>query len=51
MTRLIFQFGCYRTKKTWEEVLVLDRKKLGMGSADPQNRSELRGCLRGRLVR
>ena len=41
----------HRTKKTWEEVLVLDRKKLGMDSADPQNRSELRGCLRGRLVR
>ena len=28
-----------------------DRKKLGMDSADPQNRSELRGRLRERLVK
>ena len=40
-----------RPKKTWDEVLVDDRKKLGMESADPQNHSEWRGCLRGRLVR
>ena len=26
-------------KKTWDEVLVDDRKKLGMESADPQNLS------------
>ena len=29
-----------RAKKTWAEVLVDDRKKLGMDSAAPQNRSE-----------
>ena len=38
-------------KKTWDEVLVDDRKKLGMDSADPQNHSEWRGRLRGRLVK
>ena len=27
-----------RPKKTWDEVLVDDRKKLRMDSADPQNR-------------
>ena len=27
-----------RPKKTWDEVLVDDRKKLGMDSADPKNR-------------
>ena len=35
-----------RPKKTWDEVLMDDRKKLGMDSADPQNRSEWRGRLR-----
>ena len=40
-----------RPKKTWDEVLVDDRKKLGMDSADPQNRSEGRGRLRRRLVK
>ena len=40
-----------RQKKTWDEVLVDDRKKLGMDSADPQNRSEWRGRLRRRLVK
>ena len=40
-----------RPKKTWDEVLVDDRKKLGMDSADPQNRSEWRGRLRGGLVK
>ena len=34
-----------RPMKTWDEVLVNDRKKLDMDSADPQNRSEWRGCL------
>ena len=29
-----------RPKNTWDEVLMDDRKKLGMDSADPQNRSE-----------
>ena len=27
-----------QAKETWDEVLVDDRKKLGMDSADPQNR-------------
>ena len=40
-----------RPKKTWDEVLVDDRKKLGMDFADPMNRSEWRGRLRGRLVK
>ena len=38
-------------KETWDEVLVYDRKKLGVDSADPQNRFEWRGCLRERLVK
>ena len=33
------------------EVIKNDRKKLDMDSADPQNRSEWRGRLRGRLVK
>ena len=40
-----------RPKKTWDVVLVDDRKKLGMDSANPQNHSEWRGCLRRRLVK
>ena len=40
-----------RPKKTWDEVLMDDRKKLGMDSADPQNRSEWREHLRERLVK
>ena len=32
-------------------VLLDDRKKLGMDTADPQNRSEWRGRLRRRLVK
>ena len=40
-----------RPRKTWDEVFVNDKKKLGMDSADPQNQSEWRGCLRGRLVK
>ena len=40
-----------RPKKTWDEVLTDDRKKLGMDSADPQNCSEWRGRLRERLVK
>ena len=35
-----------RPRKSWDEVLENDRKKLGMDSADPQNRSEWRGRLR-----
>ena len=40
----------YCTIQTFE-VLENDRKKLGMDSADPQNRSEWRGRLRERLVK
>ena len=40
-----------RPNKTWDEVLVDDREKLGMDSADPQNCSEWRGHLRRRLVK
>ena len=40
-----------RPWKSWDEVINNDRKKLDMDSADPQNRSELRGRLRGRLVK
>ena len=40
-----------RLRKSWDEVLENDRKKLGMDSADPQNRSEWRGRLRERLVK
>ena len=40
-----------RPKKTWDEVLVDDRKKIGMDFADPMNRSEWRVRLRGRLVK
>ena len=40
-----------RPRKSWDEVLENDRKKLGMHSADPQNRSEWRGRLRERLVK
>ena len=40
-----------RPKKSWDEVIKNDRKKLDMDSADPQDRSEWRGRLRGRLVK
>ena len=40
-----------RPRKSWDEVLENDRKKLGMDSADPQNFSEWRGRLRERLVK
>ena len=40
-----------RPSKSWDEVLEHDRKKLGMDFADPQNRSERRGCLQERLVK
>ena len=38
-----------RPRKSRNEVIKNDRKKLD--SADPQNRSEWRGSLRGRLVK
>ena len=37
-----------RPRKSWDEVIENDRKKLDMDSADPQNRSEWRGRLRER---
>ena len=40
-----------RPRNSWDEVLENDRKKLGMDSADPQNRSEWGGRLRERLVK
>ena len=40
-----------RPRKSWDEVIKNDRKKLDMDSADPQNPSEWRGHLRGRLVK
>ena len=40
-----------RSRKSWDEVLENDRKKLGMDSADLQNRSDWRGRLRERLVK
>ena len=35
----------WQAKKSWDEVMKNDRKKLDMDSADPQNRSEWRGRL------
>ena len=35
-----------RPRKSWDEGIKNDRKKLDMDSADPQNRSEWRGRLR-----
>ena len=40
-----------KPRKSWDEVLLDDRKKLGMDTPDPQNRSEWRGRLRRRLVK
>ena len=40
-----------RPRKSCDEVIESDRKKLDMESADPQNRSEWRGRLRQRLVK
>ena len=40
-----------RPRKSWDEVIKNDRERLGMDSADPENHSEWRGCLRGRLVK
>ena len=34
-----------RPRKSWDEMLENDRKKIGMDSADPQNCSEWRGRL------
>ena len=40
-----------RPEKTWDEVVRDERTKLGMNSTDPQDHSEWKGNLRGRLVR
>ena len=48
---MVAQKGPGRPRKTWDEVLVNDRKKLGVDSADPHDSSEWRGRLRGRLVK
>ena len=40
-----------RPRESWDEVIKNDRKKLNMDSADPQNRSEWRGHLRGSLIK
>ena len=40
-----------RPRKSWDEVIKIDRKKLDKDSADPQNHSEWRGRLRERLVK
>ena len=37
---VVAQKRCCRPRKSWDEVLENDKKKLGMDSADPQNRSE-----------
>ena len=39
-----------RSKKTWDEVLVDDRKKVRMDSVDLENLFEWGGRLRGRFV-
>ena len=40
-----------RPRKSWNEVIENDRKKLDMDSADPHHRSEWRGLPRERLVK
>ena len=40
-----------RPRKSWDEVIKNVRKKVDMDSVDPQNSSEWRGRLRGRLVK
>ena len=40
-----------RPRKSWDEVIKNDREKLDMDSADPENHSEWRGRLPGRLVK
>ena len=42
---LVAQNRSGRPRKSWDEVIKNDRKKLDMDSADPQNRSEWRGRL------
>ena len=48
---LVAQKSSDRPRKSWDEVIKNDRKKLDMDSADPQNRSAWKGRLRGRLAK
>ena len=48
---VVAQKSSGRPRKSLDEVVKNDRKKLDMDSADPQNRSEWRGRLRGRFVK
>ena len=48
---VVAQRGSGRPGKSWDGVIEDGRGKLDMDSADPQNRSEWRGRLRGRLVK
>ena len=43
--------GYGRPRKSWDDVVQNDRKKLGMVSSGPQNRSKWRGRLQERLVK
>ena len=40
-----------QARETWDEVLVDDKKKLGVDSADPKNRLNWKGRLRERHVK
>ena len=48
---VVAQKRSVRPRKSWDEVIKNDRKKLDMDSADSQNRSEWRRRLQGRLVK
>ena len=48
---VVAQKGPGRPRIRWNEVLLNDRKKISIDSADPQNRSKWRGRLRRRLVK
>ena len=49
--KVVAQKRSGRPRKTWDEVIENDRKKLDMGSANPKNRSEWRGRFRERPVK
>ena len=51
LLNVVAQKNFGRPRKSWDEVIKNDRKELDMDSADPQNCSEWRGRLRGRLVK
>ena len=48
MLNVVAQKRSGRPRKSWDEVIKNDREKLDMDSAEPENRSEWRGRLRGR---